>query len=432
MRKRLFSSVILSVIICLALIPIILFTIGSCEKKTLPMLITSPDTIVQKFYALNHGYEFWYSSKKSLKKANEWLTIIESAERFGLSSDKNQIEKIRVDLSNKNINDNRLRNNTDQLLTGLVLNFIKNLQQGSVKFDFDEVSIPHDSLYINQLLNSKKTKSASVFISRIECKNPDYLTLKKYLNDSLSVNDTLKYKAVLHAINYQRFLSINNQKEYVFVNIPETEAKYFSDGLLALKMKTVVGRKKSPTPTIASHITTIVTFPFWNVPHSIAVKEILPKVKKNEIYLEQSNLFVVDAKGATIDDSDLNWEDYTERNFPFFFRQATGAKNSLGVLKFNLNNPYSIFLHSTSNQSAFNKEYRYLSHGCIRLENPIILAERLLRGKLDVEELIKGKKDTESAELDLPQKVQVFIIYSPAVVIDNRVTFFDDVYGLIK
>jgi murein L,D-transpeptidase YcbB/YkuD len=197
-------------------------------------------------------------------------------------------------------------------------------------------------------------------------------------------------------------------------------------------MRTVAGKKENPTPTIASYITNIVTFPHWNVPHSIAVKELLPKVQKNENYLEQNNYDVVNAKGKVIDDSKLKWKSYDENNFPYFFRQSTGPRNALGVLKFNLRNPFSIFLHSTSLQSAFAKDYRFLSHGCIRLAKPLELAKALLPDKIDIKQLKSGKKNTESKTISLPHKIPVFIIYMPVTVVGKKVTFLKDEYGLIK
>jgi len=197
-------------------------------------------------------------------------------------------------------------------------------------------------------------------------------------------------------------------------------------------MKSVVGKTKNPTPTIASQITNIVTFPFWNVPFSIASKELLPKVQKDESYLERNNFEVVDGKGNVIDDSDLDWESYTEKNFPYFFRESTGPNNSLGVLKFNLGNPFSIYLHDTNSKSGFKKDSRFLSHGCVRLEKPIELADLLTRGKVNVWELKTGQKDTESKIIKLDQKVPVFIVYMPAVVDGQKVTILNDIYGLIK
>jgi murein L,D-transpeptidase YcbB/YkuD len=197
-------------------------------------------------------------------------------------------------------------------------------------------------------------------------------------------------------------------------------------------MKAVVGKKKNPTPTIASHITNIVTFPAWNVPYSIASKELLPKVQKDESYLERNNFEVVDAKGNTVDDSELNWDSYTKNNFPYFFRESNGPNNSLGVLKFNLANPFSIYLHDTNSKGAFAKEYRFLSHGCVRLEKPIELADFLTKGTINTWDLKTGKKDSESKIIKLDQKIPVFIVYMPVVVEGKKVTFLKDVYGLVQ
>lgn len=411
---------------------LIFFFATSCAKKPLTMVIHTDNSMAQQFYELNHQNIFWFASKKSTTKAKEWLVELELANKYGIASEKTQIDFIRTALLNKNKITSSVRNGADQQLTALVLNFIKKLQEGKVHFDYDEVSVSRDSVYVNLLLKAKPSETAKKMIDRLDCKNTDYQVLLKFLNDSITPTDTLKYKTVIKAMNYHRYFAINGHSEYIVVNIPETMARYYRDNSLSIQMRTVVGRKKSPTPTIASYIATIVTFPFWNVPRSIAVKEILPKVQKDEIYLENNNLAVVDAKGVEVDESELDWLEYTAKNFPYFFRQSTGARNALGVLKFDLQNPYSIYLHSTSLQSAFQKDYRFLSHGCIRLEKPIDLAKSLLRGKLDIEELKTGKKDTESKKIELPQKVPVFIIYSPVTVEGNNVTFLPDVYGLIK
>jgi murein L,D-transpeptidase YcbB/YkuD len=409
------------------------FIAVGCVHPPGSMIITSEDPMVQRFYAINHEYQFWLSSKKNIKTAKEWLAVIDSAKSYGLISDKLQTVQIRAAMSNINKIDITLKEKTDQQLTGLVLHFIKDLQQSNIKFDYDEVSIiPTDSVYIYQLLNSKNRELVSKLVPRLECKDHDFLVLKKYLNDSISEKDTFKYKSVIRAMSYRRYLTTNPQSEYIVVNIPEAVARYFKKDKISIEMRAVVGKKKTPTPTIASYITTIVTFPSWNVPRSIAVKEILPKIQKNENYLEQNNFDVVDSKGNVIEDSELNWKKYTEKNFPYYFRQSTGSENALGVLKFDLKNPFSIFLHSTSWQGVFKKEYRFLSHGCIRLEKPFELTDALLRGTYNMDELKSGKKNTESGNIELPLKIPVYIIYSPVAVIDNKVTFFTDVYGLIK
>ena len=404
----------------------------SCVQKTTPMKIVSEDALVQNFYAGNDNNQLWFSSKKNKIKANEWLDAIDSANKYGFISDKIQIEQIRVALSGKNKTDIVIKEAADQQLTGLVLNFIKSLQEGIVKFDYDGVTAPRDSVYVAQLLNSNPSETVSNLIERFECKDPDYVVYKKFLNDSITPNDTLKYKTILLAMNYRKYLTVNGQSEYVVANIPATEVGYYQNLQPTLKMRSVAGKKKNPTPTIASYITNIVTFPFWNVPFSIASKELLPKVQKDETYLERNNFEVVDSKGNVVDDYDLNWAKYTEKTFPYFFRESTGPNNSLGVLKFNLENPFSIYLHDTNSKVGFSKESRFLSHGCIRLEKPVELAYLLTDGKIDTTLLKTGGKDTESKIIKLEKKIPVFIIYMPVKIDEGRVVFLKDVYGLIK
>ncbi|MCX6231241.1 MAG: L,D-transpeptidase family protein [Bacteroidetes bacterium] len=395
-------------------------------------VVVRDDAIVQKFYTFTHQKLYWLSNGRNLKRAYDWLSIIEKTENTGLNSNKADIDVIRNTFIHSISIDSLLMAQTDRQITSIILNYIKCCQQGNVSFDYDEVNHNNDTIFISQLLNFRKRANISKIIKKLECKDHDYLILKKFLNDSISSKDSVKYNTLLLALNYRRFLSFNHHTEYIVVNIPATEAEYYRNDSLLIRMRTVVGKTKTPTPTIASYITNIICFPNWNVPFSVAGKEILPKVQKNANYLEQHNFDVVDGKGNVIDDAELNWNSYNETNFPYYFRQSTGAENSLGVLKFNLQNPFSIFLHATSWQGAFAKEYRFLSHGCVRLEKPFELADFLLKGKIDIEELKKGKKNTVSSSLALSHKVAVFIIYMPLTVTGNKVSFLKDEYGLIK
>lgn len=418
----------------IALITFTCFVVAGFAQQPSPKVNAEvkADSLVLKFYDINQDPLYWFSSHKNMKRAAEWLTTIETARSFGLMSDKQQIDTIRAELSGRNTKDMVRKESTDKQITALVLNFIKELQEGFVSFEYDEVSTPRDFVYINQLRNSGNKGSVSKFVSRLDCKDQDYLIMKKYLKDSINNTDSVKFKKIALAMNYRRYLSVNKQPEYIVANIPETKVRYYRNNQLVLKMKTVVGRKKNPTPTIASYITNIVTFPFWNVPYSIASKELLPKVKKDESYLERNNFEVVDAKGNIVDDTDLNWAEYTEKNFPYFFRESTGPNNSLGVLKFNMGNPFSIYLHDTNSKGGFAKDYRFLSHGCVRLEKPAELAALLAGDEIDVQALKNGKKDTESKIIKLDQKIPVFIVYMPVTVDGQKVTFIKDEYGLIQ
>ena len=391
------------------------------------------DPSVQLFYAVNKSPIYWLSSQTNITRAEEWITAIEAAKDSGLVSRKIMTGKIRTAMLNKYTKDEQIREQIDSQITSAVLDFIKELQQIDVHFDYDEITTAtKDSVYVNQLLSSGNKGSVSKIVTEFLCQDHDYLVLKKFLQDSVPDKYSGKYKSIILSMNYLKYLSENKQSEYILVNIPETQLRYFRNNQLTLTMKTVVGKKKTPTPLLSSHITNIVTLPYWNVPFSIASKELIPKIQKDEKHLKQNNFEVIDAKGNTIDDSKLNWASYNETNFPYFFREATGPQNTLGVLKFNLQNPFSIYLHDTNAKSAFSRKYRFLSHGCIRLEKPIELASFLAEGQIDATALKNAKKDTEPKILKLAKKVPVFIVYMPVIVNDGKVVFLKDEYGLVK
>ena len=119
------------------------------------------EAIVQKFYLLNHQPLFWFSSDKNIHRATEWLTMMESANQLGIVSNKQQSDQIRVALLSNSTIDNTYKEQRDRQITGLVLNFIKELQIGNIKFDYDEVSITRDSVYIHQLMNLDPRESVS-------------------------------------------------------------------------------------------------------------------------------------------------------------------------------------------------------------------------------------------------------------------------------
>lgn len=389
------------------------------------------DTIVQKFYKHYPDSLYWFSNSESLKKATDWLLMIESAAPWGIISDKKKTDQLHQALLSNNSLDGIYKVQRDRQITGFVLNFIKTLQEGDIQFDYDEVSKCRDSIYIDQLLGFKPHESVSAIVSRLDCKDHEYLVLKKYMNDSIPVTDSLRNKKIALSMNYRRYFSVNHQPERIVVNIPETELRYYQRDFLKVKMKAVVGRKLSPTPTIASFVTNIQTFPNWNVPHTIGVKEILPHVKASANYLEQHNYDVVNSKGVVMDETTLNWKSYNEKNFPYYFRQAKGSRNSLGTIKFDLNNPFSIFLHATSWQGAFAKDYRFLSHGCIRLEKPFVLADNLLSSEVNINKLKSSRKTKVAKTIVLAHRVPVFIVYNPVVVVGSKVIFLADTYELL-
>lgn len=391
-------------------------------------------SLMAELYETSRKPLYWLSSSKNIKRANEWLTAIDSEEvkLMGFEVNHTQTGQLQAKLKQVKKLDNTSKQKADKQISALVLRFIKFLHQGEVPLKYDAISKNRDSLYVAQLLESHKKRSVETTIFMLDSKEKDYRTLKKYLKDSVSDKSSLTAKKIYLTMNYLRFLSANSSKEQIIVNIPEAHAVYYRDQLPTVDMRVVPGTKDDPTPTMASYITSIITFPPWRVPLSIAVNEILPEVQKDEKYLKEKKFIVIDSNENEVAKKDLKWEEYDKDNFPYFFQQQPGPDNSLGVIKFNLKNPLSIYLHATNWNGAFEKDSRFLSHGCVRLEKPYQLANAILRGEIGREELAKVRDNIETKEYAIKRKIPTFLVYMPALVDGNNITLLEDVYGLIQ
>ena len=138
-----------------------------------------------------------------------------------------------------------------------------------------------------------------------------------------------------------RLLPDDFGKKYIIINIPDFRLKYYKNGKLAEEMNVVVGKDKHYTPALKDTINYLVFNPRWNVPQSIATKEMLPKIKKDTSWLAKNGYMLL--KGSyegndTINPAMVEWSEITEDNFPFFIVQKPGGNNALGRIKFMMPN----------------------------------------------------------------------------------------------
>jgi murein L,D-transpeptidase YcbB/YkuD len=175
---------------------------------------------------------------------------------------------------------------------------------------------------------------------------------------------------------------------------------------------------------------TIVLQPRWNVPDSIKIKELLPGLRAGGDPLRRQGL-VMERNGRRIDAWDVDWYRADIRNFAIY--QPPGGGNALGVVKFLFPNRHAVYLHDTPNKGLFNERVRMFSHGCMRVRNPVRLAEILLGedngwDKSKVDDLIEN--GPEEDEVALTQPIPVHVTYFTAWAgKDGAVQAFDDVYG---
>ncbi|KAA5597283.1 L,D-transpeptidase family protein [Blastochloris sulfoviridis] len=163
-------------------------------------------------------------------------------------------------------------------------------------------------------------------------------------------------------------------QRYVAVNLAAAAVEAVDGGQVARRFPAVVGRPENASPELVARITAVNLNPTWTAPLSIVKKEILPKLARDPAYLARANMRLIDGSGREIDPRTVN------PNGPvnFSVRQDSGASNSLGFLRIDMPNSYSVYMHDTPRRDLFRSDYRFHSHGCVRVGNVRDLAAWLL------------------------------------------------------
>lgn len=202
-----------------------------------------------------------------------------------------------------------------------------------------------------------------------------------------------------------------------------------------LEMPVIVGREARKTPVFSDRISHVIFGPYWNVPPTILREDVLPAIRKNANYLEMNNLEIIRYQGGKptrLDPLDFDWKTVRASSFNALIRQRPGPQNSLGLVKFFIQNTQSIYLHDTPKKEYFEKQNRSLSSGCIRVGKPLELAEYLLRGQQnwDMETIAKAMEEEKNKWIPLNRSIPVYIQYWTSWVdAEGNVQFRPDIYG---
>jgi murein L,D-transpeptidase YcbB/YkuD len=234
-----------------------------------------------------------------------------------------------------------------------------------------------------------------------------------------------------------RWLSRGAGRRHVTVNIASFELAVFNNGEIVLEMPVIVGKNYRETPVFSDVISYIEFNPFWNVPPSIARRDILPKLKKDPSYLSMMGIRVFDgwqAGASEIDPDSIRWETVSwSRMGALKLRQDPGPKNLLGRAKFMFPNRFSVYLHDTPSQELFQRTTRTFSSGCIRLSSPFELAEYLLSennhgwSREEIKEIVDtGARTVVRLESPVPIHIVYLTAYTDA---NGSVHFKKDIYG---
>ncbi|MBN1413655.1 MAG: L,D-transpeptidase family protein [Bacteroidales bacterium] len=256
-------------------------------------------------------------------------------------------------------------------------------------------------------------------------------------NTCKALAQSTEEKFRLIALNLDRLRKETLQTDHlIYVNIPAYQVRIYKMNRRIGNARVIVGKVKTPTPLIDSKIEKIITNPYWQVPRSITLNEMLPKLKSDSGYLTRNRLQLMDENRNPVAYNQVDWNAVSTENFDLKLRQDAGKNNSLGRVKFVFPSPYSIYLHDTPGKNVFSNNFRALSHGCVRLQHPEMLAEYLVRectvqdNDLDITSLInKGIH----CEISLNNPVDLHIHYLTCEADeDYNIFFYQDVYGFDK
>lgn len=246
---------------------------------------------------------------------------------------------------------------------------------------------------------------------------------------ALNVPVATRIGQILINLERARWLPEDLGDPYVLVNMAAFELNVVEAGKSVLEMRVVVGERDKETPIFSDEISYIEINPYWNVPKSIAYKEKLPELRRNPYALNGQNIRVLGPGGGVIDPGTVNWA-AVGPNFPYRLRQDPGPKNALGRIKFMFPNPYDVYMHDTPSRALFKRQVRAFSHGCIRVEKPMELAEFLLGSGWPRARIERAMASGKNTPVTLARPVPVHLVYLTAWVdAEGVVQFRDDLYN---
>ncbi|HIE69312.1 MAG TPA: hypothetical protein EYP98_03665, partial [Planctomycetes bacterium] len=218
---------------------------------------------------------------------------------------------------------------------------------------------------------------------------------------------------------------------HILANIPEYMVYFYKDGKPIHKERIVVGEVGKQTTIFTRNLKTIVFKPMWRVPESIKVRELQPNLRRGGSMFRQYDLELETKDGKPLDYRDIDWFTADIRDYEVV--QPPGRKNVMGVVKFTFPSQHTIFMHDTVDKWMFGQKQRTLSHGCLRLRNPMTMAEKVLfedRG-WDAKKVDQTMRDgPKSNEIVIEKKIPMHLVYFTAWADDNgRIRTYSDIYG---
>ncbi|MDP2410316.1 MAG: L,D-transpeptidase family protein [Pseudolabrys sp.] len=224
-----------------------------------------------------------------------------------------------------------------------------------------------------------------------------------------------------------RWLPHDLGDRYVFLNQPAYSVSIVDGGKEELSMPVIIGKTSNQTNFFADKIQAIEYNPSWTVPRSIIVNEMVPKAYRDPTYLDRIGYQVTNHRGQPVSSASVAWDRVALNKASVEVRQPPGPRNALGRLKIEFPNRHAIYMHDTPQKSLFKQDKRAFSHGCVRLEQPALMAAALLGkpvGHVSAR-IAAGKNAVEPVSRQIPVYLAYFTAWPDK---DGKIVYFGDVY----
>ncbi|WP_299813421.1 L,D-transpeptidase family protein [uncultured Roseibium sp.] len=256
---------------------------------------------------------------------------------------------------------------------------------------------------------------------------PDGIVGKNTINAMVGETNAARIAKVELAMERSRWIPEELGERKVFINQAAYTATYTAPGEVPLSMRVVVGKKSNQTNFFYDKIEIVEYNPYWGVPYSIIVNEMLPKLANDPSYLDRAGYEVSTPGGRKVSSAAVDWYAVASKQQSVNVRQYPGRSNALGEVKILFPNKHHIYMHDTPSKSLFNKDARAFSHGCIRLHDPKAMAAAVLGKSKDyvTSRIAAGQNEQEKVTGDIPVYVSYFTAWPE---LDGSISYYTDVY----
>ena len=437
-------------------------------------LVKEKNDSIQKFYKKFNDYEIWFNDENRTDLINE----IKFCYKEGLiPNDYNYDQIVELEKKRDDMKDSEVIA-YDILLTESFQKLATHLHCGKTnpKDIYENWDIPQKSIALSDVLfKAIKLRMVATTFKELKPQHATYNSLKKslialnefpeynlkkiYLKDKIQPNAIKRFQkrhglspdgvigqGTLKALNITqnqrreqiyanlerwRWFPDNFGEEYLLINLPDYKLSYVANNDTIAERRVVVGKPSRETPIISSKLSNFVFNPTWTVPPTIIKEDLTPSASKNRNYFNKNRISIYDTKGQIVPPE--NWDPSKSKSYRYV--QTSGYDNSLGLVKFNFPNRHSVYLHDTNHRDYFVREYRALSSGCVRIENPLKLSETILKKEnekiwndSEIDTII-NKKQTKYIPLK-KLNINVYLFYWTSWLDKDGLQFREDIYNL--